>query len=40
MSSKVLFGNSVGYKIDNYLVKKKIIDYIEKSVDIYRFYDN
>jgi hypothetical protein len=40
MSSKILFGNSVGYKINNYLTKKKIIDYLQNSVDIFCFKDN
>ena len=40
MSSKILFGNSVGYKINNYLIKKKIIDYLQDNVDLFRFNDN
>jgi len=40
MSSKILFGNSVGYKINNYLIKKKIIDYLQDNVDVFRFNDN
>ena len=40
MSSKILFGNSVGYKINNYLTKKKIIDYLQNSVDIFCLKDN
>jgi predicted HicB family RNase H-like nuclease len=40
MSSKILFGNSVGYKINNYLIKKKIIDYLQDNIDVFRFNDN
>ena len=40
MSSKILFGNSVGYKINNYLIKKKIIDYLQNSIDVFRFNEN
>lgn len=40
MSSKILFGNSVGYKINNYLTKKKIIDYLQNNVDVFRLENN
>jgi hypothetical protein len=40
MSSKILFGNSVGYKINNYLTKKKIIDYLQNNVDVFRLDNN
>ena len=40
MSSKILFGNSVGYKINNYLIKKKIIDYLQNNVDLFRLENN
>jgi hypothetical protein len=40
MSNKILFGNSVGYKINNYLIKKKIIDYLQDNVDVYKFNNN
>ena len=40
MNSKILFANSVGYKINNYLIKKKVIDYLQNNVDIYKIKNN
>ena len=40
MSNKILFGNNVGYKINNYLFKKKIINYLQSNVDNYKFNYN
>ena len=40
MSSKILFANNVGYKINNYLLKKKIINYLDSNVDNHKLIDN
>ena len=40
MSTKILFGNNVGYKINNYLTKKKIIDYLQKNIDSFSLKNN
>ena len=40
MNNKILFGNNVGYKITNYLTKKKIIDYLFKNIEIYKLKNN
>ena len=40
MSNKIIFGNNVGYKINNYLLKKQIINYLESNVDIFKLCDN
>ena len=40
MSTKILFGNNVGYKINNYLIKKKIIDYLQKNIDSFSLKNN
>ena len=40
MSTKILFGNNVGYKINNYLTKKSIIDYLQKNIDSFSLRTN
>ena len=40
MNNKILFGNNVGYKINNYLFKKKIITYLESNVDKFKLNNN
>ena len=40
MSNKILFGNNVGYKINNYLLKKKIINYLDSNVDKFKLTEN
>jgi hypothetical protein len=40
MSNKIIFGNNVGYKINNYLLKNKIINYLESSIDKFKLCDN
>lgn len=40
MNNKILFGNNVGYKINNYLFKKKIITYLENNVDKFKLNNN
>jgi len=37
MVVKIDFGNNVGYKINNYLIKKKIINYLLNTVEPYHF---
>lgn len=37
MINKIEFGNNVGYKINDYLIKKKIIDYLLNNVEPYNF---
>jgi hypothetical protein len=37
MINKIDFGNNVGYKINDYAIKKKILDYLLNSVEIYNF---
>lgn len=36
MSEKILFGNNVGYKINSYVIKKQIIDYLLDNVDQFK----
>lgn len=40
MSEKILFGNNVGYKINNYVIKKQIIDYLLNNVDQFKLKVN
>lgn len=40
MSEKILFGNNVGYKITNYVIKKQIIDYLLNNVDQFKLISN
>ena len=40
MSEKILFGNNVGYKITNYVIKKQIIDYLLNNVDQFKLILN
>lgn len=40
MNTKILFGNNVGYKINNFLTKKKIIDYLFKNVNENKLKNN
>ena len=40
MTDLILFGNNVGYKINNYFVKQKIISYLTKNVDSYKLVNN
>ncbi len=40
MSEKILFGNSVGYRINNYVIKKQIIDYLLNNVDQFKLKVN
>lgn len=37
MTDKLEFGNNVGYKINDYLTKKKIIDFLLNNVEEYNF---
>jgi hypothetical protein len=37
MIDKIVFGNNVGYKINDYLIKKKILDYLLDNVEPYNF---
>ena len=37
MESKILFGNNFGYIINDYITKKKIIDYLIEHVQFYKF---
>lgn len=39
MSEKILFGNNVGYRINSYVLKKKIIDYLLDHVEEYKLTD-
>lgn len=36
MTTKIEFGNNIGYKINNYVIKKKILDYVVKNVEFYK----
>ena len=40
MNKKILFGNNVGYQINNFIVKKKIIDFLFNNVDLYKLNYN
>jgi len=40
MSNKIIFGNNVGYKINNYILKKQIIKYLESNIDSFKLCDN
>lgn len=37
MADKIEFGNNVGYKVNDYLIKKKILDYLLDNVEPYNF---
>ena len=41
MNDKIEFGNNVGYKINDYSTKKKILDFLLNNIEPYNFkYDN
>lgn len=37
MNNKIDFGNNVGYKINDYATKKKIVDYLLSNVEYFKF---
>ena len=37
MTEKLEFGNNVGYKINDYVIKKKIIDFLLNNVEEFNF---
>ena len=37
MTEKLEFGNNVGYKINDYLTKKKILDFLLSNVEEFNF---
>lgn len=40
MSEKIQFGNNVGYRINNYVLKTKILEYLLNNVDRFKFNVN
>ena len=40
MSEKIQFGNNVGYRINNYILKKKILEYLLNNIDQFKLKVN